>query len=35
VTHLPDWRPERELNPIEALARPYAWCGVAEKPLIP
>lgn len=32
VVHLPDWRPERRLNPVEALARPYAWCGVAEKP---
>ena len=31
VTHLPDWRPVRELNTIEARARPYAWCGVAEK----
>ncbi|WP_329070963.1 SAM-dependent methyltransferase [Amycolatopsis sp. NBC_01480] len=32
ITHLPDWRPERELNAVEAEARPFAWCGVAEKP---
>ncbi|MEV0065363.1 SAM-dependent methyltransferase [Amycolatopsis sp. NPDC050768] len=32
IVHLPDWRPERELNAVEAEARPFAWCGVAEKP---
>ncbi|MGA6163533.1 SAM-dependent methyltransferase [Amycolatopsis magusensis] len=32
VTHLPDWRPDRELTTREAKARPFAWCFVAEKP---
>lgn len=32
VTHLPDWRPDRELTAREAKARPFAWCFVAEKP---
>ena len=32
VVHLPDWRPDRELNALEAEARPFAWCGIAEKP---
>ncbi|GAA3554552.1 SAM-dependent methyltransferase [Amycolatopsis ultiminotia] len=32
ITHLPDWRPERELNAVEAAATPFAWCGVARKP---
>ncbi|ATY09328.1 hypothetical protein CU254_01665 [Amycolatopsis sp. AA4] len=32
ITHLPDWRPERELNAVEAEARPFAWCAVARKP---
>ncbi|WP_158881382.1 SAM-dependent methyltransferase [Amycolatopsis anabasis] len=32
VTHLPDWRPVRELAPEEEIARPFAWCGVAVKP---
>jgi hypothetical protein len=27
-----DWRPDRELDEIEAQARPYQWSGVAEKP---
>ena len=31
ITHLPDWRPDRQLNALEAEARPFAWCGVAEK----
>ena len=31
ITHLPDWRPDRTLNPLEAEARPFAWCGIAEK----
>src|SRR5947199_626618 len=30
ITHLPDWRPDRTLNPLEAEARPFAWCGIAE-----
>jgi SAM-dependent methyltransferase len=32
IVHLPDWRPDRKLNALEAEARPYAWCGIAEKP---
>jgi O-methyltransferase involved in polyketide biosynthesis len=32
VVHLPDWRPERKLNALEAEARPFAWCAVARKP---
>ncbi|WP_158890954.1 SAM-dependent methyltransferase [Amycolatopsis anabasis] len=32
LTHLPDWRPDRAPNPLEAKARPFWWCGVAEKP---
>ncbi|GAA4540047.1 SAM-dependent methyltransferase [Amycolatopsis samaneae] len=32
IVHLPDWRPDRSLNAIEAEARSFAWCGVAEKP---
>ncbi|MFI5605953.1 SAM-dependent methyltransferase [Amycolatopsis sp. NPDC051903] len=32
IVHLPDWRPQRELNAVEAEARPFAWCGVAQKP---
>ncbi|WP_158880544.1 SAM-dependent methyltransferase [Amycolatopsis anabasis] len=32
LTHLPDWRPDHELNAVELRARPFWWCGVAEKP---
>ncbi|MBB4686519.1 SAM-dependent methyltransferase [Amycolatopsis jiangsuensis] len=32
IQHLPDWRPERTLNAVEAEATPFAWCGVARKP---
>jgi O-methyltransferase involved in polyketide biosynthesis len=32
VTRATDWRPDRELNEVEAQARPYQWAGVAEKP---
>ncbi|SFP03568.1 S-adenosyl methyltransferase [Amycolatopsis arida] len=35
ITHLTDWRPDVDparLPPAEAQARPFAWCGVAEKP---
>ncbi|MFF0147234.1 S-adenosyl methyltransferase [Amycolatopsis sulphurea] len=32
IQHLPHWRPERQLNTIEAEATPFAWCGVARKP---
>jgi len=34
-THLTDWRPDRDpttLPPRDVAARPYAVCGVAEKP---
>lgn len=30
--HLPDWRPERRVTEEEAAGRPFAWCGVGEKP---
>ncbi|MEC3976511.1 SAM-dependent methyltransferase [Amycolatopsis sp. H20-H5] len=32
ITHLPDWRPVRKPNAIEAGARPFAWCAVAQRP---
>jgi SAM-dependent methyltransferase len=32
IVHLPDWRPDRKINALEAEARPFAWCAVAEKP---
>jgi len=35
ITHLPDWRPTIDLTELpqaEAEARPFAWCGVGEKP---
>ncbi|OZM71955.1 hypothetical protein CFN78_17585 [Amycolatopsis antarctica] len=35
ITHQADWRPEVDsstLPPRELAAKPYAWCGVAEKP---
>jgi O-methyltransferase involved in polyketide biosynthesis len=32
ITHLPDWRPDYELNVLESTARPFAWCGVGQKP---
>jgi hypothetical protein len=32
VVHLPDWRPDTPASRIDDEARPFAWCGVAEKP---
>ncbi|MGW3962208.1 SAM-dependent methyltransferase [Amycolatopsis sp. NPDC005003] len=32
IVHLPDWRPDRKINALEAEARPFAWCAVAAKP---
>lgn len=34
LVHLPDWRPEPgiELTAEDLAARPYIWCGAAEKP---
>lgn len=37
IVHLTDWRPAADRMPLSAeaaQARPYAWCGVAEKPTV-
>lgn len=31
VVHLPDWRPGPGRGPLDDAARPFAWCGVAER----
>ncbi|TVT52613.1 hypothetical protein FNH05_12750 [Amycolatopsis rhizosphaerae] len=31
LVHPADWRPDTKLTPIEAISRPFGWCGVAEK----
>ncbi|PRX43894.1 S-adenosyl methyltransferase [Prauserella shujinwangii] len=30
--HPADWRPDVELNGLQLRARPFGWCGVAERP---
>jgi hypothetical protein len=32
LTRATDWRPDGELDEVDAVARPYIWAGVAEKP---
>jgi O-methyltransferase involved in polyketide biosynthesis len=32
LTRATDWRPDGELDEVEAEARPYQWAGVAQKP---
>ena len=33
IAYCADWRPDRQLNALEELAKPFGWVAVAQRPL--